>query len=293
MILRATFHTSNAVPRAAILLFLLFPGSVLAHGPSESAQTDDALVTRALTNELTAAQDTGHPMQYRLRKSSPRLISTKEILETKDGAVARLLSINDAAPSVADRQKDEARLDELLADPSRQRKRKQTEQDDTGRALKVLRVLPKAFVYHYAGSETTGSQTLKRYTFTPNPTFTSTDLELLILSAMSGTLTIDARQERVVRLEGHLEKDVAIGWGILGRLNKGGWLVIQQAEVGAGQWRIVHFQMLMSGRVLFTTRSFDTTEEESQYAPVPLGLSYQQAIQMLRSGQGSPIVAGK
>lgn len=293
MILKATIHKSNAVPRAAILLFLMFPGSVFAQIPSESTQPDDALVTRALTNELTAAQDTGHPMQYRLRKSSPHLISTKEILETKDGAVARLLSINDAAPSLADRQKDEARLDELLADPSRQRKRKQTEQDDTGRALKVLRVLPKAFLYHYAGSETNGSQTLKRYTFTPNPTFTSTDLELLILGAMSGTLTIDAAHQRVVRLEGHLEKDVAIGWGILGRLNKGGWLVIQQAEVGAGQWRIVHFQMLMSGRVLFTTRSFDTTEEESEYAPVPVGLSYQQAIQMLRSGQGSPTMAGK
>jgi hypothetical protein len=265
---------------------------LFAHGPSESAPTDDPLVTRALSNELSAAQDAGHPMQYRLRKSSPHLISTKEILETKDGAVARLLSINDAAPSLADRQKDEARLDELLADPSRQRRRKQTEQDDTGRALKVLRVLPKAFLYHYAG-ETTGSQTLKRYTFTPNPKFTSTDLELLILGAMSGTLTIDATHERVVRLEGHLGQDVTIGWGILGRLNKGGWLVIQQAEVGAGQWRIVHFQMLMSGRVLFTTRSFDTTEEESQYAPVPLGLSYQQAIQMLRSGQGSPTVAGK
>ena len=287
------FHISNAVPRAAILLLLLFPGSVFPHPPGESAQTEDALVARALKNELTAAQDTGHPMQYRLRKSSPRLISTKEILETKDGAVARLLSINDAAPSVADRQKDEARLDALLADPSRQHKRKQTEQDDTGRALKVLRVLPKAFLYHYEGSQTTGAQTLQRYTFTPNPKFSSTDLELLILSAMSGTLTIDATHERVVRLEGHLQQDVGIGWGILGRLNKGGWLVIEQAEVGAGQWRIVHFQMVMSGRVLFTTRSFDTTEEESQYAPVPVGLSYQQAIQMLRSGQGSPTVAGK
>lgn len=254
---------------------------------------EGGLVARALANELKAAQDTGHPMQYRLRKSTPRLTSTKVILETKDGAVARLLSINDAAPSAADRQKDEARLDALLSDPSRQHKRKQSEQDDTGRALKVLRALPKAFLYQYAGSATTGSETLERYAFTPNPKFSSSDLELLVLTAMSGTLTIDPVHERVVRLEGHLQQDVDIGWGILGRLDKGGWLVVEQADVGGGQWRIVHFQMAMNGRVFFKTRSFDTTEEESQFAPVPVGLTYQQAIQMLRSGQGSPTVAGK
>jgi len=253
-----------------------------------SDAADPGLVSRALANELKAAQDIGHPMQYRLCKSSPRLSSTKQIIETRDGAVARLLTINDNELSPADRQKDDARLDALLADPSRQRKRRQTEQDDTGRALKVLRVLPRAFLYEYAGSETNGSITLARYAFTPNPKFSSADLELIVLTAMSGTLTIDATHERVVRLEGHLQQDVDIGWGILGRLNKGGWVTIDQADVGGGVWRLTRFQMAMSGRVFFKTRSFDTREEESQFAPVPAGLTYQQAIQMLRSnGAGS------
>lgn len=254
---------------------------------------DSGMVARALENELSAAQDPGHPMQYQLRKSSPRLTSIKAIVETRDGAVARLLSVNDSTLTPSDRQKDNARLDALLSDPNRQRKRKQSEQDDTGRALKVLRALPKAFLYTYAGSETSGSITLEKYAFRPNPKFSSSDLELMVLTAMSGTLTVDATHERVVRLEGHLQQDVDIGWGILGRLNKGGWLVIEQADVGGGVWRIVHFQMNMSGRVFFKTRTFDTTEEESQFAPVPVDLTYQQAIQMLRSGQGSRAIAGK
>jgi len=41
----------------------------------------------------------------------------------------------------------------------------------------------------------------------------------------------------------------------------------------------------MNLRVLFKNKSFDTTEEMTQYAPVPLGIDYRQAIQMLRSGQ--------
>jgi hypothetical protein len=242
-------------------------------------------VTRALAAELRAAQDAGHPMKYRLRKSSPRLTSTKEIVETSDGAVARLVLINDAAPGPADRQKDDARLDALLADPSRQQKRKQTEQSDTGRALKVLRVLPRAFIYDYAGSETNGEGVVNRYSFRPNPKFSSSDLELEVLSALTGQLSIDATHERVLRLEGHLQQDVDIGWGLLGRLNKGGSILIEQADVCDGQWRIVHFQMAMNGRVLFKTRSFDTTEDETQFASVPVGMTYQQAIQMLRSGE--------
>jgi hypothetical protein len=41
--------------------------------------------------------------------------------------------------------------------------------------------------------------------------------------------------------------------------------------------------MAMSGRLIFKTRSFDTTEDETQFVPVPVGLGYSQAIQMLRS----------
>jgi hypothetical protein len=45
--------------------------------------------------------------------------------------------------------------------------------------------------------------------------------------------------------------------------------------------------MAMSGRVLFKSRSFDTTEEESGFTPIPAGLTYQQGIQMLRAGQSN------
>jgi hypothetical protein len=195
--------------------------------------------------------------------------------------------INDAVPSPSDREKDDARLEGLLADPSRQRKRKQNEQDDTGRVLKALRALPKAFLYQYAGSDTNGPVRIDRFTFRPNPKFSSSDLELEVLTALTGELLIDSTHVRVVRLEGHLQQDVDIGWGLLGRLNKGGSIAIEQADVGDGQWRIVRFQMEMNGRVLFKARSFDTTEEQTQFVPVPTGMTYQQAIQMLRLGQGT------
>ena len=276
------------VMRLPLWLILVPPMTLAAHGPSQapSAQSD-ALVRRALAAELRTARDTQHPMRYQLRKWSPRLSSTKEILETRDGAVARLLQINDQQLPPADEQKEQDRLDGLLSDPSRQHHRKQAEDSDADRALKVLRALPNAFLYQFAGTGMGPAGKVEKFTFRPNPNFIPPDLETQVLTAMTGELWVDVAQERVTRLEGHLDHDVDIGWGILGRLNKGGWIVIAQADVGGRQWRVVRFQMAMSGRVLFKSRSFDTTEEESGFTPIPAGLTYQQGIQMLRAGQSN------
>ncbi len=265
-----------------IAMFILFL-PLAAAGQGSPAHAESDLVTRALENEVRAAMDAQHPMRYELRKSSPRLSSTKEILETKDGAVARLLTLNNEPLSAADEQKEQARLASLLHDPNIQRHRKQSQDDDSARALKVLRALPNAFVYQFAGTGTGPARAMNRFTFKPNPKFAPPDLETQVLTQMTGELWIDPTQERVARLEAHLQQDVDFGWGILGRLNKGGWLVIEQAKVGGDRWRIVHFKMSMTGRVLFKTKVFDTTEDESQYQPLPLDLSYQQAIQILIS----------
>ena len=271
-------------------LVLLIPWALVSVGQNASDASTaptpaqaQALVEQSLAAELRAAQDQTHPMRYRLRKTSTRLTSTKEILETRDGAVARLLLINDKTLSPEDEQKEEARLDALLSDPARQRHRKQNEDDDTRRALKVLRALPKAFVYQFAGTVPGPAGIVDKFTFRPNPSFNPPDLETQALTAMTGELWIDLAHQRVTRLEGHLQQDVDFGWGVLGQLNKGGWIVIEQALVAGDQWRIVRFSMSMSGRVLFKAKSFDTTEEETEFVPVRYGMRYPEAIKLLRS----------
>jgi hypothetical protein len=271
-----------------ILLLLALGSTAVASAPAKEDVADAELVKKALANELTCIQDTRHPMRYRLRKSSPRLTTTKEIFETKDGSVARLLAINDRPLSTDDEQKEQDRLSGLLSDSSRQRHRKQAEEDDTNRVLKVMRALPSAFIYQYAGTADGPNGKVEKFAFKPNPSFDPGDLETEALTEMTGELWIDAAQGRVARLEGHLQQDVDFGWGILGRLNKGGWIVIEQADVGNHQWRIVHFQMVMSGRLVFKTKSFDTVEDETQFVSVPVGLGYVQAVQELRSDSAKP-----
>ena len=276
------------------ILSLLVLGSMAAGtSPAKEEVANGELLKRALAIELTSIRDTQHPLRYRLRKSSPRLSTTKEIFETKDGAVARLVAINDQPLSATDERKEQDRLSGLLTDPSRQRHRKQAEEEDTGRVMKVMRALPSAFTYQYAGEAEGPTGKVEKFNFRPNPSFDPPDLETEALTAMSGEICVDAEQGRIAKLEGHLQQDVDFGWGILGRLNKGGWIVIEQADVRNHQWRIVHFQMVMSGRLVFKTRSFDTVEDETQFVPVPAGSGYVQAIQTLRSDSGKADPATK
>jgi hypothetical protein len=243
-----------------------------------------ALVGRALATELRLAVDPAHPMSYLLRKSSPRLTSTKAIVETRDGDVARLLSINDQPLGQADEQKEETRLDTLASDPSLQKHRKQSEDGDMNIVLKLLRMLPDAFLYQYAGTTQGMAGVVEKFTFKPNPKFDPPDYETQALKALSGEIWIDPQQERVTRLEGHLLQDTDYGWGILGKLDKGGWVVVEQADVGASQWRIVHVQMQMSMRIVFKTKIFDTNELMTRYLPVPAGMDYRSGILMLKKG---------
>jgi hypothetical protein len=271
-------------------LLLVLAGTACCHGQPGSgaanlapAAQGQAMLDRALANEYNATQDASHPMRYELAKTSPHWSTTKKICETRDGDVARLIALNGKPLSPPDEQKEEARLNGLLTDPGKQKRRKQAESEDTGRVLKVLRALPAAFVYQDAGAGEGPTGKVEKFTFKPNPGFSPPDLETQVLTEMAGVMWIDPVHLRVVRLEGHLQQDVDFGWGILGRLNKGGWIVIEQADVGGGQWRIAHFQMTMSGRVVWKTRVFDTTEDETGYEPVPVGLGYQKAIELLRT----------
>jgi len=275
--------------RSLLPVFVLFAAMAAAQPAVHAAATlapmqAQALVGRALATELRSAQDGSHPMRYRLRKSSPRLTTTKEIAETRDGDVARLIAVYDHPLSPVDEQTEQARLSALLADPSRQRHRKQGEEGDMRIVLKLLRMLPQAFVYQYAGA----AGTVQKFTFRPNPGFNPPDIETQALTSMSGELCIDAAQERVTRLEGHLQQDTNYGWGVLGKLDKGGWIVLEQADVGAGNWRIARFRMKINLRLLFKMKNFDTVEEMTQYAPLPANLDYRQAIQMLRAGDSQP-----
>lgn len=278
---------------------LLFLSSLLLPVPAVSAQApaDDkannpvALVRRASQNELHSSNG-HHPFRYELHKIDDGKITTKEIVETKDGDVARLIAVNDK-PLGPDAEKIELdRLNTLAAHPELQEHRHKREQEDSDRANEMIRLLPDAFLYHYEGMVDGPNGPCYRLSFKPNPNFEPPDREAEVYHGMAGELWIDKEQERMVKLDAHLIDDVNFGWGILGKLYKGGSILVEQADVGDRHWETTHMKLSLTGKaLLFKNLSFQTTEDASHFEPVPADMGYQAAIKMLLNNNNDAQVA--
>jgi len=123
-----------------------------------------------------------------------------------------------------------------------------------------------------------------RLSFAPNPGFVPPDIEADVLRGFAGEVWIEKSQDRLVRLDAHLVRDVNIGFGILGRLDKGGTLELEQAyEKDASEWQPTVLKMNLAGKALMVKSvSIQIDELASGFAPVPPGIGYREAIAMLK-----------
>jgi hypothetical protein len=274
---------------AAAVFFVLSCSALLHAAQTQPAPTNDpvALVRRASQNELHSTAPP-FPVRYKLRKEDDKVITTKEIVETKDGDVARLLAKADRQLTPEENRVEVDRLNNLLAHPEIQERRHKREQEDSGRADEMIRLLPDAFLYTDLGVAPGPNGPAHRLSFKPNPNFHPPDREAEVYHGMEGELWIDQGQERIVKLDAHLIDDVEFGWGILGKLYKGGSLSIEQRDVGHHHWEATLLRLNLTGMALMVKPlSFQTTETSTDFQPVPLNMTYQDAVHMLLNDFGS------
>src|SRR5277367_2138381 len=216
-------------------------GAAAAQTPPGAAEDQVALVRRASQNELRSTAP-AYPVRYKLRKQEEKGVTTKEIVPTKDGDVARLIAKDDKPLTPEENKAELDRLNNLLAHPEIQEHRHKREQEDSGRADEMTRLLPDGFLYTYIGMVPGPNGPAHRLSFKPNPGFHPPDREAEVYHGMEGELWIDQKQERMVKMNAHLIDDVEFGWGILGRLYKGGSLSVEQADVGDHHWENTHMK---------------------------------------------------
>ncbi len=242
------------------------------------------LVRDASFNELHPGSSGKHPYRYQLRKTDEKGTTVKEIVETPDGDVARLLSRDDKPLTPDAEQTEMARLDNLLAHPEVQEHRHKREQEDSSRADTMITLLPTAFNYKYLGIGEGLNGPAYRLAFTPNPAFNPPSREAQVYHGMAGELWIDVKEKRMARFDAHLISDVDFGWGIVGRLFKGGTILVEQKDVGDGHWETVNMKLNLNGKILMMKGlNIQTLEQGSGYQPVPPGTRIREAVTLLKS----------
>lgn len=248
---------------------------------SEPAMPPGQFVREVIYNELNDHQRHGY-WQYWVQRRSPAGTSVEEQVETADGPITRMALSNGRALNSEAQQQERDRLERLLRSPDEQARQVKQYDEDEARIGRILVLLPTAFVYRYDGEEN-GCYRLR---FHPNPDDPDRSIEARVFHAMSGTLWVDSRSKRLKRLEGQTDVNVDFGFGILGRLYKGGWFRLVRMHVSPTDWKTESLEVHMNVRALLVkTFARETSELRWGFIPVPTGMSLAQGLAVLEKAQ--------
>ena len=270
-----------------LMAVLLMPGVMIA------AQTVTGLKVEALpptplqvVSAMIAHEDdnSAHRDQYEFlsKERSERTggrVWTERVVETSFGRVRFLLAV-DGKPLTAEQESAErGRLAEIVADPDAFLARERAQKDDEAQARKMLDLLPKGFVFDNVRLR----DGVWRIDFHPNPAYSAHGIEERVLCAMSGTVAIDAAQERLLHVEGKLPQDVSIGFGLLATVRAGSHFSSERADVD-GHWRTLHVVTNIQGKAaLFKSVGRDAEVTRSEFHYLQPGMTVAQAVSLAES----------
>jgi hypothetical protein len=275
--------------RVAMLLLFASVGIVLhAQTTADSLpplpKDANQLVKDAIKHQIEAdAADHTH-WRYHIHREDEKGSQDRDVIDTKDGQIARTLLINGKPLTPEQRSADELRMKKLVDDPSERAKRDKRAKEDEEKAEQMFKAIPDAFVFKYEGAE--NGQI--RLSFFPNPHYNAPTRELQVFRSMSGMIWVDRAGLRMSRLDGSLFEDVTFGWGLLGRLNKGGAFSVTQSRVADDHWEIVSLDVKMSGHaVVFKTINVKQLQRITGFHRISDSMTISEAYQLLEKGDAA------
>jgi mannose-6-phosphate isomerase-like protein (cupin superfamily) len=273
-------------PIAAVIAVLAF----VCTGAAQTASVNrvdpvNQLVEHVMQNESRADTNDHSHWVYRDQKRTPETNTVKIVVETAAGDVAKTIEMAGRALTAEERRQDDKDMEELVNSPDRQQKARRASEHDDQQAHAFMQVLPVAFIW----TEASRNDSTATLNFKPNPQFQPPSRELRVLGAMSGEMVVDLKEVRVISLSGHLTAPVDFGWGLLGKLEKGGTFHIERREIAPGEWQTTETHVHIKGKALFfKSISEQEDEETSGYKPTPPSLTLSQAAEMLEKGTIQP-----
>jgi hypothetical protein len=266
-----------------LLAALLVPGLTAAQGAtprSDLPPQPQELVRQMCANEL--ASQTRPYLTYRYVRVRPDRKEVRQMVETERLLLGRIIAVNDRPLTPQQSAQEDRRLRRLIEDPDELREKEKEQKEESERIRKILQALPQGFLYEYGGLRTGPHGEVVVVNFKPNPEFRPLSRETQAFLGMAGTMEISLPQRRLSRLQARLIQDVSFGWGILGKLNRGGELLIEQVRLDSGRWMTRRMKLNFTGRVLlFKPLNVDLDQFTADYRPVS-GMTVEQGIAFLK-----------
>ncbi len=241
---------------------LCLTGFALGAGTRAPAQGSDAAlaaVHAAVSAELKSSELDHSAWDYRDHDVQPDRDIVSEVIETPQGNLSRMISLNGRKLTGGDEADELRRIRDFVNSSSEQEKKRKDGDHDDAQAHELLTMLPDAFLWNITGEN--AEEVILH--FRPNPAFKSPDMQSRVLGTMAGEMVVARGSDRIKTLRGTLTDDVRIGFGILGKLDRGGIFDVERREIAPGHWQITETHVHIAGRaVLF--KSIGQQEDETK-----------------------------
>lgn len=235
-----------------------------------SAQTSQPEALKALRvaveSEMQADRTDKSIWRYNDSDDSPEKRAVYDMIETRQGALRRMIELNGQPLSPAAANDEANRIAQYVRDSTAQAKARKNGAHDDAQAAAFLKMLPDAFVWSLVSRDAE----FITLSFRPNPSFEPPDTEARVMGLMAGQVLISRDGNRIRTLRGALTQDVKFGFGLFGRLNAGGTFDIERRQVGGGHWQITESRVHIGGKaLLFKTIGQQEDEIKTDWKPSP------------------------
>lgn len=253
--------------------------------------------TDAARNEVEVVQYGSSYLRYRVHIVSSKGDQIRDVVESRDGTVARLIYRNNGPITAGEDANERQRLQDMLNSPSAFASHIQTDQSGKKTAVTFLKLLPEAMTYTFVAGQPqrprppggTHDQPEIVVDFQPNAAWNPPTMTAEALTGLSGRVWIDAETHYMTRMEANVFRSVNFGWGLFAHIYPGGRLEIEQHRVSERRWMVSHYVEHLTIRALMLKTLKENLEiEPSSFRAVP-EMNYRDAINLLLA---SPLPTG-
>ena len=179
-------------------------------------------------------------LHYRVRKVDAKGESVREVIESKEGSVARLVERNGKPLTAEENTAERERLQAILNAPETFLRHEHREAGSRSYAVELLRSMPKSMLWSYAPGQpqlpgAPGPAVV--LDFKPDPSFKPPSLITEGLTGIAGRVWVDEASRCVTRIQGTILHPVDFGWGgVLARIKEGGSIELEPRNASDRRW---------------------------------------------------------
>jgi len=241
----------------------------------------------AAENEIAIIEHQGSYLRYKQHLVDAKGDELRDVIETKDGTVARLI-MRDNHPLTQEQDENErGRLNYLIDHPADFARHQKNEANGKKVATDLIKLMPDAMIYSYvAGQPQTPNPAGPEVVidFEPNPKWKPPTMYSEGLTGLRGRVWIDAKTKEIVRIEGDIFHPVNWGWGMLAHIYPGGKVDLEQTAASGSRWNMTSFHEQVTVKALMVkTLSVHNEGQSFSFQALPEGMGYPDAIRLLLS----------